>query len=59
MGLLSWVIIGLLVGFFTRRFFHGRPGGFIATLMLPLVGGLTGGYISTFFESVKNSVSFQ
>ncbi|MBN7121267.1 MULTISPECIES: GlsB/YeaQ/YmgE family stress response membrane protein [Erwinia] len=50
MGLLSWIIIGLLVGFLTRRFFPGRPGGLIPTLVLAVVGALIGGYVGVFFN---------
>lgn len=50
MGILSWAVIGLLVGFITRRFFPGRPGGLVPTLVLAVVGSLVGGYISTFFN---------
>lgn len=50
MGLLSWIIIGLLTGFLTRRFFPGRPGGLIPTLVLAVVGALIGGYVSAFFS---------
>ncbi|MEI2267050.1 GlsB/YeaQ/YmgE family stress response membrane protein [Erwinia sp. CGal63] len=50
MGLLSWIIIGLAVGFICRRFFPGRPGGLIATLVLAVVGALVGGYIGAFFN---------
>ncbi|WP_338561710.1 hypothetical protein VRC60_05580 [Erwinia sp. E_sp_B04_7] len=50
MGLLSWIVIGLLTGFLTRRFFPGRPGGLIPTLVLAVVGALIGGYISVFFS---------
>ncbi|EXU77200.1 MULTISPECIES: GlsB/YeaQ/YmgE family stress response membrane protein [Erwinia] len=50
MGLLSWIIIGLLVGLISRWFFHGRPGGFIATLVLAVIGALIGGYVSAFFD---------
>ncbi|MFG1175183.1 GlsB/YeaQ/YmgE family stress response membrane protein [Erwiniaceae bacterium CAU 1747] len=49
MGLLSWIIIGLLVGVFIRRYFPGRPGGRAATLVLATTGALTGGYISSYF----------
>lgn len=50
MGLLSWIIIGILTGFLTRRFFPGRPGGLIPTLVLAIVGALIGGYIAVFFN---------
>lgn len=50
MGLLSWIVIGLLVGIITRRFFPGRPGGVLLTLLLAVVGALIGGYVSAFFN---------
>lgn len=50
MGLLSWIIIGILTGFLTRHFFPGRPGGLIPTLVLSVVGALIGGYVAAFFN---------
>ena len=50
MALLSWLIIGLAIGFASRCFFPGRPGGLIATLVLTVVGALIGGYIGVFFN---------
>ncbi|MFK8259392.1 GlsB/YeaQ/YmgE family stress response membrane protein [Erwinia sp. AnSW2-5] len=50
MGLISWIIIGLLVGFVARYFFPGRPGGLVPTLVLAAVGALIGGYISTYIH---------
>lgn len=50
MGLLSWIIIGLSVGFVTRYVFPSRPGGLIATLALAIIGSLVGGYIGVFFN---------
>lgn len=50
MGLLSWIAIGLLAGWLKRFLLPGRPGGFIATLMLTTIGALVGGYIATYFN---------
>ncbi|MTD27074.1 GlsB/YeaQ/YmgE family stress response membrane protein [Erwinia sorbitola] len=50
MGLISWLIIGLLVGFIARYFFPGRPGGLVPALVLAAVGALIGGYISTYIN---------
>lgn len=50
MGLISWIVIGLLVGFIARYFFPGRPGGLMPTLVLAAVGALIGGYISTYMN---------
>ncbi|AXU96109.1 MAG TPA: hypothetical protein DD850_12575 [Erwinia persicina] len=50
MGLISWLVIGLMVGFVFRYFFPGRPGGGVPTLVLAAVGALIGGYISTYIN---------
>lgn len=50
MGLFCWVVVGLLVGFFARRLFPGRPGGLSATLVLSVIGALIGGYIANYFN---------
>ncbi|MFS2222489.1 hypothetical protein [Pantoea sp. B65] len=50
MGLLSWIIIGLISGIVVRRFFPGRQGGSIPTLIMAMTGALVGGYISSYFS---------
>jgi len=50
MGLLSWIIIGLIVGLIVRCFFPVQSGGLPANLLLTMIGALTGGYISCYFD---------
>lgn len=50
MGLLSWIVIGLLVGFMAWGIFPSRPGDRVSTLVLAVVGALIGGYISSYFD---------
>lgn len=50
MGLLSWLICGLLLGLLKRLLIPGRPGGMMATLTLSMIGALIGGYIAAYFE---------
>jgi len=48
MGILSWIIMGLLAGALARFILPGRaPGGIIITILLGIAGALVGGYIST------------
>ncbi|XXN64156.1 GlsB/YeaQ/YmgE family stress response membrane protein [Enterobacter ludwigii] len=51
MTLLFWIAIGLVAGWLKRVFFPGRPGGFVPTLMLAVIGALIGGYIATYFTT--------
>ena len=51
MTLVIWIAIGLAAGWLKRIIFPGKPGGFIPTLMLAIIGALIGGYIATYFTS--------
>ena len=46
MGILSWIVFGLVVGVIAKLLTPGRdPGGFIVTMLLGIAGALLGGLI--------------
>ena len=46
MGILTWIIVGLLAGALAKAVMPGDdPGGFIVTIVLGIVGALVGGWI--------------
>ena len=46
MGILSWILFGLVVGVIAKLMMPGRdPGGFIVTILLGIAGALFGGFI--------------
>lgn len=48
MGILSWIIMGLIVGVLAKFFMPGRdPGGIIVTILLGIGGAFVGGYIGS------------
>ena len=48
MGILSWIVMGLIVGLLAKFIMPGKdPGGIIITILLGIGGGLLGGYIGT------------
>jgi uncharacterized membrane protein YeaQ/YmgE (transglycosylase-associated protein family) len=50
MGILSWIIFGLIAGVIAKFIMPGRDGGgIILTVILGIVGAVVGGYISTYF----------
>ena len=54
MGILSWIIFGLIAGILAKWIMPGEDGGgFIMTVILGVVGALVGGYISVFFGMGK------
>ena len=49
MGLLLWIILGLIVGVIAKWIMPGKePGGMIATIILGIAGAFVGGLISSF-----------
>lgn len=48
MGILSWIVMGLIAGAIAKFVMPGDdPGGFIMTIVLGIVGALVGGFIAT------------
>jgi uncharacterized membrane protein YeaQ/YmgE (transglycosylase-associated protein family) len=46
MGILAWIILGLLVGVLARFLMPGtQPLGIIGTILLGIVGAVVGGFI--------------
>ena len=48
MGILSWIIFGLIAGALAKLIMPGQdPGGFIITILLGIAGAIVGGFIGT------------
>ena len=46
MGILTWIIMGLIVGVVAKLIMPGKdPGGFIITILLGIGGAFVGGFI--------------
>ena len=46
MGILAWVILGLIAGAIAKAIMPGRdPGGFIVTALIGIVGAVIGGFL--------------
>ncbi len=50
MGILAWIIFGLLAGIVAKLIMPGKdPGGFIFTILIGIAGAIVGGFVSTLF----------
>ena len=46
MGIIGWILFGLVVGIVGKLLMPGRdPGGFILTIILGIAGALLGGFV--------------
>lgn len=50
MGILSWILFGLIAGALAKLILPGKdPGGVIVTILIGIVGGILGGWLSSLF----------
>lgn len=50
MGILTWIIVGLIAGALGKLIMPGDdPGGFIITIILGIVGAFVGGFVFNLF----------
>jgi uncharacterized membrane protein YeaQ/YmgE (transglycosylase-associated protein family) len=46
MGILGWIVFGLIVGVIAKLIMPGKdPGGFIVTILIGIAGAFMGGFI--------------
>jgi uncharacterized membrane protein YeaQ/YmgE (transglycosylase-associated protein family) len=49
MGIIAWIVLGLIVGAIAKAIMPGRDGGgFILTLLLGIIGAFVGGIIGKY-----------
>ena len=49
MGILSWILLGLVVGLLAKFIMPGKePGGMLVTILIGIAGAFVGGFIASF-----------
>ena len=49
MGIISWIILGLIAGFIASKIVNKSGEGVILDIVLGIVGSIVGGFLFTFF----------
>jgi len=47
MGILSWIVLGLIAGFLAGQFMKGGGYGLVGDIVLGIVGALVGGFLAS------------
>ena len=59
MGIIGWIILGLIAGLIAKAVMPGRdPGGLIITMVLGIVGAVLGGFLASVIFSVDPTDGF-
>ena len=50
MGIIAWIVLGLIAGGLAKLIMPGRdPGGIIVTMLIGIAGALIGGFVFSLF----------
>ena len=57
MGILSWIVVGLVAGWLAGMVMKGGGYGLVGDIVVGVVGGLLGGWIATTFLHIGAGMS--
>ncbi len=57
MGILIWVIVGLIAGWLTGLVMKGGGYGILGDIILGIVGAIVGGFLAAALLGISNAVS--
>ena len=57
MGVLSWIIVGLIAGWLANQVMRGGRGNAATDIVVGIVGGVVGGFLATNLFGVANAVN--
>ena len=57
MGVLSWIVVGLIAGFLASVVVKGGGYGCIGDIIVGVIGGVLGGFIASYFFHVGDPMS--
>ena len=59
MGIIGWIILGLIAGAIAKAIMPGRdPGGIIVTMLVGIVGAVLAGFLASAFFDVNPNDEF-
>jgi uncharacterized membrane protein YeaQ/YmgE (transglycosylase-associated protein family) len=59
MGILTWIVLGLVAGLLTNFLMPGKgPAGLVLTALLGIAGALVGGFIGSHFLAIGDVTGF-
>ncbi|MDR3573329.1 MAG: GlsB/YeaQ/YmgE family stress response membrane protein [Anaerolineaceae bacterium] len=57
MGILSWIIVGLIAGWLAGAIMRGRGFGVLADIVVGIVGAVIGGFLAQVLFNIPDAVN--
>ena len=57
MGILSWIVVGLIAGFLASQVMRGGGYGLIGDIIVGIVGAVIGGFLAATLLKMPNAVN--
>jgi uncharacterized membrane protein YeaQ/YmgE (transglycosylase-associated protein family) len=57
MGILSWIVVGLIAGWLAGLLVKGSGYGCVGDIIVGVIGGLLGGWIASYFFHMGDPIS--
>jgi uncharacterized membrane protein YeaQ/YmgE (transglycosylase-associated protein family) len=57
MGILSWIVVGLIAGWLAGLIVKGKGYGCVGDIIVGVIGGLLGGWIASYFFHMGDPMS--
>ena len=57
MGILSWIVVGLIAGWLAGQVMSGGGYGLLGDIVIGIIGGLVGGYLAGALFGVADAVN--
>ncbi|MBD1935262.1 MULTISPECIES: GlsB/YeaQ/YmgE family stress response membrane protein [Cyanophyceae] len=59
MGIIAWIVLGLIAGAIAKAIYPGHQGGgILATMGLGILGALVGGYLGSMFFGTSGGAAY-
>ena len=57
MGILSWIVVGLIAGWLAGQVMRGGGYGLVGDIVMGIIGGLVGGYLAGALFGIADAVN--
>lgn len=57
MGLLAWIVVGLIAGYLAGIVMKGRGSGLVNDIILGVIGAVVGGYLASVLLKMPDAVN--